>query len=331
MKMKVASQWAIVAAAGLALSILLFNSKPSTDVVSGKRLGPEGPFAFETQYGLIITDTEEKASWAKGRLKLAASKFIDVFGVPPKNGVIVDLSYASYTRTIPQSQRKWTLPWMSQYFGSGESDNSGLAGHHFDNDSAILHELNHVFFTATIFPNTKKPQYGSDAPDWLDEAVALAAESAAVKKTRREHFYTQVCANRLVPLGHFLTQPHPLFQSPEMKELLAKRREAADGNPAMVTMRLDQLNVSRDAMMDFYSQANAVAEFFVESSKDPRVLGTISRALIRADGSTKKTDYQLIEEIVGSGATSLESRFAAWAHSAAAASVPNCSEQARGI
>ncbi len=315
---------AAVVAGGAAAASWALDGEGSKDGLGSRALAPGGPRAFESRHGVIITDSASKARWADERLRQAVPNFVRVFGVSPGRGVIVEMPYASYVTAIPKAQRRWTLPWMSSYFGSGDEAAVGPAGHHFDNDSGILHELNHLFFTASVIPATRRFQYGGDAPDWLDEAVALAAEAPQVKARRRLHFHEQVCAGRLVPLERFVGRQHPLFAAPAMQKLVSGRRTSANGAPIMMTISVDKLGLHRDSLLDFYAQSNAVAEFLAESTGDPKILGRIARSLKRSGNPPHGQHRGWIADLAGDGEQPLGLRFAAWAKASARAGKAGC-------
>jgi len=317
-----------IAVGGAAAASWALDGADAADQLRSRVLAPGGPRAFETQHAIIITDSASKARWADERLRQAVPNFMRVFGVYPGRGVVVEMPYASYVNTIPKAQRRWTLPWMSTYFGSGDQAAVGPAGHHFDNDSGILHELNHLFFTASVIPSTRRFQYGGDAPDWLDEAVALAAETPQVKARRRLHFHEQVCAGRLVPLERFVSQQHPLFGAPAMQKIISERRASGTGAPIMVTIGVDKLGLPRDSLLDFYAQSNAIAEFLEDSTGDPKVLMRVAHSIKESADQPDGQHQRWILDLAGKGDQPLSAQFDAWARAAASAGKASCAASA---
>jgi hypothetical protein len=306
-----------IAVGGAAAASWALDGADTKDQLRSRVLAPGGPRAFETQHAIIITDSESKARWADERLRQAVPNFMRVFGV-----------YASYLNAIPKAQRRWTLPWMSTYFGSGDQAAVGPAGHHFDNDSGILHELNHLFFTASVIPSTRRFQYGGDAPDWLDEAVALAAETPQVKARRRLHFHEQVCAGRLVPLERFISQQHPLFGAPAMQKIISERRASGTGAPIMMTVGVDKLGLPRNSLLDFYSQSNAIAEFLVDSTGDPKVLMRVAHSIKDSTDQPGGQHQRWILDLAGKGDQPLPAQFDTWARAAASTGKASCAASA---
>lgn len=68
---------------------------------------------------------------------------------------------------------------------------------------AIRHEVAHLLFLNGVWPSTRgrSTRYGGDAPDWLDEAAAVAAESEGLTDARRAAFRKAARASQLIPLG----------------------------------------------------------------------------------------------------------------------------------
>lgn len=325
MRAKLAILWiTIIVAGGAAAASWRLDAFSQEGQLKSRALAPGGPMAFETRHGTIITDSTRKARWADERLQKAAASFVRIFGVNPGRGVIVEMPFVPYVKVIPKARRRWTLPWMSRYFGPGDRANAEPGAHHFDNDSGIQHELNHLFFTASIIPSTKRFQYGGDAPDWLDEAAAMSAESPEVKVRRRADFHEQVCAGRLVPLERFVGQQHPLLISSAMQKFIVERRATAKGAPVMMTIGEKQLDLPRYALADFYAQSNAVAEFLADASGDPKVLGRIARSLKASTNQPIARRQRWIEDITGSDDQLLGTRFTTWARASARVGKPDC-------
>lgn len=319
-RLAVALRTTVVTGSALAMMWVLVGAG-GDDGLPSRRLAPGGPLAFETRYATVITDSAKKARWVDEQLGDAVAGFVGAFGVDPGRGVIVELPYVAYLETVPEAQRRWSLPWMTQYFGLGNRTGALANGHHFDNESGIRHELNHVFFTAAFFPDSHEPQYGSDAPDWLDEAVALVAERPEAKARRRAHFHAQVCSGRLMPLDRFLEQPHPLFALPSFRDMIAARKAANAGAPGMMAVRVDQLQLPKDALLDFYAQSLAVADFLMQSTGDPKILAHIVRDL-KGDGASRRPTW--IARTGASDAAALAGRFEAWSLRVARAGTADC-------
>ena len=81
--------------------------------------------------------------------------------------------------------------------------------------SALSHELGHKWFI-NRYPHSDMVQtahaYGGWAPDWLDEAAAIAMESDNGKQRRRLRF-NNLEPDARIPLPEFLTMVHPAAQA----------------------------------------------------------------------------------------------------------------------
>lgn len=325
------ASWGAFAIACLVIGFWALERSSASSKLASWELSSGGPRAYETSHGIIITDSAEKAEWADEQIRQAVPDFVNVFNQYPGRGVIVELQYADYLEKLPESQKAWVLPWMTASFGSGGDTGAGILGHHFDNESGMQHELAHVFFGSKIIPDTRSAQYGTDAPDWFDEAVAVASEAPAVRARRQSHFYQQVCAGRLVPLGDFFEQEHPLFQSLSMQEILKQRDESSENAPTMMTVELDDLQVSRSAVLDFYAQSNALADFLAEYTGNERILGRIARWMKNRSDRSAPLDQDWIEKLTGESDRILANSFAAWAHRSARESGAGCVMQVSGV
>ena len=73
----------------------------------------------------------------------------------------------------------------------------------------LPHEMAHDFLHRFLIPNSTEKQYGTDAPDWLDEAVAVMFEFDDDKQVRRCQASTLRDEQKLIPLERFLTMKHP--------------------------------------------------------------------------------------------------------------------------
>lgn len=136
--------------------------------------------------------------------------------------------------------------------------------------STVPHEAGHLVLFE-IFGHTKAAQYGSDAPDWIDEAFALSFEGLE-NATRRLPSAKRTV--RIMPtLEVFLEAPHPLteqvlaFPSTRGPQNLMPRPESVYATAA------------------FYSQALLFHEYLVDRSGEVDVLMTIIRDIKEGQSS----------------------------------------------
>ena len=90
-----------------------------------------------------------------------------------------DASAASIEKTLAKFRKSLNL------------NNSATQGLSLTTPSIIAHEIGHQFFIHGIWSSyavESETQYGSTAPDWLDEAAAILMEDEAHTTSRRDIF-----------------------------------------------------------------------------------------------------------------------------------------------
>lgn len=76
-------------------------------------------------------------------------------------------------------------------------------------NSILPHEMAHDLLSRHLVANTRTGQYGTDAPDWIDESVAVAFDLPEDKAQRRCEASALLRSAKLIPLPRFLTMQHP--------------------------------------------------------------------------------------------------------------------------
>lgn len=173
--------------------------------------------------------------------------------------------------------------------------------------SVLAHELGHKWFItqfAKSGDDTIQHAYGGWAPDWLDEAVAVSMENAALQSRRRSAFNKASPEDRIA-LTDFLTMEHP---SANVARALAERLRIADEGETNPLKTLetapDEANVKTvrrtsrvitlsgkegqqfvadsggDRVLMFYSQALIFGEYLVDRTGNPSILMEIATALL---------------------------------------------------
>lgn len=73
----------------------------------------------------------------------------------------------------------------------------------------LPHEIGHAAFLHFLIPRTVDDEYGGDAPDWLDEMVAIAFEDSVGVANRRADGRRHAERHALIPLRRLLAMTHP--------------------------------------------------------------------------------------------------------------------------
>ncbi len=129
--------------------------------------------------------------------RLAARRFLGL-DVPPFG--IVEQRLAG--RSPGRSTTAFTFYWPFR-------DLPPPRGRSLSTDSLLRHEIGHDLFTRFLVPRTGGNQYGSDAPDWLDEMAAVAFEDESEGCRRRTDAGLRARRGGLIPLARFLGMSHP--------------------------------------------------------------------------------------------------------------------------
>lgn len=143
-------------------------------------------------------------------------------------------------------------------------------------DAIIAHELGHLWLIEGIdWPEVDTGDaraYGAPAaPDWLDEAFAVALETESLTEERRDFFCSERPADLPRRISEFLTMEHPLLAAASAAaDARARALEAAaagDGGqdgPQIMVMTGDSLGADEDAGLSatmFYGLSRVMVDF----------------------------------------------------------------------
>jgi len=159
---------------------------------------------------------------------------------------------------------------------------------------AISHELAHMWFIQGNWPHTdvdetegnddeRPAQYGSGAPDWLDEMSAVLSENEFLSEQRRQTTKEIVKQGDLAafwPLKKFFTMEHPIFR--QTVAMLKARGDLKDGmNIVMLTGEQARGLDPEDGRESphFYAQSRSFADFMIETSNSPYIFDEIAGQL----------------------------------------------------
>ena len=183
---------------------------------------------------------------------------------------------------------------------------------------AIRHEIAHLLFINELWPSSLDglEQYGGDAPDWLDEAAAVLAESDEMTADRQAAFVDAVDEGTLKPLQAYLAMPHPAFGGGDFQAMIEQARAASDSDITFISTTLPEGHVMQAAL--YYTQTRGWIDFLIETGNDPRIFAQLTEGLKAGSSlqdwlSTNGEQYNLPAQL-----DQLEAAFVSWSEQAAA-------------
>lgn len=272
---------------------------------------------YRAALGWIVAPDDCSARRAAEEMEAAKRAFERYFGVTAPRGAIVDVAHAGHVAAVKAAGAAWVLPWRfietsaasdarseairaqirAQLAAGGREPDparvEALVERALDQSGgpqapeepalepkAIRHEIAHLLFMHSVWPSSgeRAEQYGGDAPDWLDEAAAVVAESAEMTAGRRGAFRRMARAGRMIPLEEYLRMPHPVFAGDDFRTLMREARQRADSDgAAVVSASLPEERIERARA--FYAQTRGLVDYLVQRTDDERVLAGIARSL----------------------------------------------------
>jgi len=258
---------------------------------------PPAATCVATANGLAYADTPEEADIAARALDDAAQRYAGHFGRAPVGMLVLSTSVDGTAATafakshglefaqvwLPaQAKRAMTERAMRQAGMDRARIRQALARADGQEEITLRHEVGHAMYAAMFWPDatgTLQERYGTPAPDWLDEAVAVAMETPE-SQARHLAMFIDVAKQRPreVPgLADFLASEHPV-RSAALARALARGPKSDSGVQMMVAS-----GGGFAGLETFYGQSLLTALFLAETSGDPRILAPISAAI--ADGT----------------------------------------------
>lgn len=127
----------------------------------------------------------------------------------------------------------------------------------------LRHEIAHDLFDRLV-PTTRRDQYGTDAPDWLDEMASVAFEDSDRRLSRKR----DAKSNGLLPLTALLRMTHPEFGAPVVREA---GQDFAAGS------------ASSDRTIPFYATLSCFYEFLSEKTGRESIVAELADAFRRGE------------------------------------------------
>ncbi|MET0327363.1 MAG: hypothetical protein ABW163_01185 [Luteimonas sp.] len=267
------------------------NARDCPDVAD-----PPAAVCQPATHGLAYADTQDDVRLAATALDAAAVQFGEIFGRSLPPGLLVlsstfsgdDAQQFAQTHGLSFAQ-SWLSPADKRAqieivmrratpdadAARMESIFSQIEAQHVD---TLRHELGHAQYRAAFWPDAapSPDAYGTSAPDWLDEASAVLMEGRPGRALRERHFLEawRQSSPAIQPLAEFLTMAHPVTAQKRALMQAQSGTQTASGVQVMAMRGPDA-----DAGGMFYSQSLLFADFLIDASPDPQVLGMISAAL----------------------------------------------------
>lgn len=150
----------------------------------------------------------------------------------------------------------WPFPNGSRKFASHPSPHD------------LRHEIGHDLLARYLIPRSSDGEYGTDAPDWLDEMAAIAFEGAEQQSNRQQVARMEADRVGLLPLERLMTMVHPEFRT----------RLATASDTAFTTAQ----PTSKDTVR-FYSTIRVFYDYLIAKTGDRAIVAHLAAAYRRGD------------------------------------------------
>jgi len=175
---------------------------------------------------------------------------------------------------------------------NGGAGHSGGGASEDVHQGVFAHELGHLFFVRTFWPDENmnimesRPanvsRYAGPGPDWLDEMSAVLMENEALTQGRITGLNT-VSENqdfsKMWPLDDYFTIVHPAFE--QARAMIAARQRTAEGRAQgnVVILSREDLNARDDGRSPamFYSQSRGFADYMIETTGNEQIFAEIAK------------------------------------------------------
>lgn len=161
----------------------------------------------------------------------------------------------------------------------------------------LRHEIGHDLFVRYLVPNTRRDQYGGDAPDWLDETAAVAFERDDLRATRRRAAARYAGQGTLIPLARFLTMIHP---------------EAATSVATPDDGTTRAFEATSEDTAKFYAMAGAFHDFLVARTGNRAVVADLAAVVRHGDPLAPWIIDRTGHRRARRGLRAVEADFVAW-------------------
>jgi hypothetical protein len=165
-------------------------------------------------------------------------------------------------------------------------------------DDILAHEIGHDLFRRYVVPSTRPGQYGTDAPDWLDESVAIAFEDSEQKAERRCEAFRHLKSGTLIPIDQYLTMEHP-----DLAATPVDAGKSRDFSSAPTVSALTPV---------FYAMSLAFFEYLVDRTGSISILGEIGRIAKKGEAPDRWIKTRIAGKHSEDSAAILNQDFVTW-------------------
>ncbi|UNK43378.1 hypothetical protein MNO14_04640 [Luteimonas sp. S4-F44] len=279
----------------MALALIAPTAFAADTPICPEGAAPPAPVCLATAHGLAYADTQADAQMAAEAIESATAQFRGTFGrtLPPGMLVLSSTFDGDQAKRFardhnlgfwqvwlsPADKRAQVEAVMRRANPNPDADRvAQVLGHlQAQHLNALRHELGHAQYRAAYWADAESVdgQYGTPAPDWLDEAAAVRMEGQAARAQYEHSFFTalRTASPAILPLAQFLAQTHPI---------VAQRQALMQSSGVQTPSGIQVMTMSGDGALAaglFYAQSMLFADFLEQSSPQPHILGAISEAI----------------------------------------------------
>lgn len=236
---------------------------------------------YRSDHAYIIARAPIDADSVAAEIAAAVDALETHFGRSAGRGAVVDLALTPQRPIGAALGVEWWLPWTFPAEDAGSPSAAAAAMAAMISKKPLAHEIMHRLFQTYVWPGRTDPDaYGSPAPDWLDEAAAMLAESLSLTRDRRTSFRRLVEQKRLIPLREYLAMEHPVMASQKLKALRREQMRSETAAPKVVFLTgEDAQALLSGARAEFYPQTRGFLDFLLERTGHTKFLLDITETL----------------------------------------------------
>ena len=150
---------------------------------------------------------------------------------------------------------------------------------------AISHELGHLLFTKYLMLNKYTPgEYGSDAPDFIDEMAAIAFEDGYLSDRRRRVFFKEFENGQIFTSSGLLKVRRGMGSLPTLSKDNVTEQNIDFWSEATQTVIEGKYHPGKNEL--FYAQTRVMLDYLIHKTEEECVIADIGNTLV--NGGTFK-------------------------------------------